>query len=64
MTNGQGGPGNATVVSELYIYRSAFQNKAPELAATSALLLLLATSVFIIGFFRIQRNINKGVFDE
>jgi len=64
MTNGQGGPGNATVVSELYIYRSAFQNKAPELAATAALLLLLATLIFIIAFFRIQRNINRGVFDE
>ena len=64
MTNGQGGPGNATVVSELYIYRSAFQNKSPELAATAALLLLLATLVFIIGFFRVQRNANRGVFNE
>jgi len=64
MTNGQGGPGNATVVSELYIYRSAFQNKSPELAATAALLLLLATLVFIIGFFKIQKNSNKGLFDE
>ena len=64
MTNGQGGPGNATVVSELYIYRSAFQNNSPELAATAALLLLLATLVFIIGFFRIQRNASKGVFDD
>jgi len=64
MTNGQGGPGKATVVSELYIYRSAFQNKSPELAATAALLLLLATLIFIIGFFRIQRNLNKGPFDE
>jgi ABC-type sugar transport system permease subunit len=64
MTNGQGGPGNATVVSELYIYRSAFQNNAPELAAAAALLLLLATLVFIIGFFRIQRNMSRGVFDD
>ncbi|CAB4336705.1 unannotated protein [freshwater metagenome] len=64
MTNGQGGPGNATVVSELYIYRSAFQNKSPELAATAALLLLLATLIFIIGFFKIQRNTNRGVFNE
>lgn len=64
MTNGQGGPGNATVVSELYIYRSAFQNKSPELAATAALLLLLATLIFIIGFFKVQRNANGGVFNE
>jgi ABC-type sugar transport system permease subunit len=52
------------VVSELYIYRSAFQNNSPELAATAALLLLLATLVFIIGFFRILRNMSKGVFDD
>jgi ABC-type sugar transport system permease subunit len=64
MTNGQGGPGNATVVSELYIYRSAFQNKSPELAATAALLLLLATLIFIIGFFKVQRNANRGLFNE
>ena len=64
MTNGQGGPGNATVVSELYIYRSAFQNKAPELAATAALLLLMATLIFIVGFFRIQSKANKGALDE
>ncbi len=64
MTNGQGGPGNATVVSELYIYRSAFQNKSPELAATAALLLLLATLVFIIGFLKIQKSSNSGNFNE
>jgi len=55
MTNGQGGPGNATVVSELYIYNTAFQSKAPELASAAALLLFAATLVLIIGFFRTQK---------
>lgn len=63
MTNGQGGPGDATMVSELYIYRSAFQNQAPELAAAAAVLLLISTLFFIIGFFRLQRKSASGIFD-
>ena len=35
MTNGQGGPGTSTVVTELYIYRTAFQDRAPELASAA-----------------------------
>lgn len=61
MTNGQGGPGDATVVSELYIFREAFANQAPELAAAAAVMLLIATSVLIVGFFQIQRRMSKGV---
>ena len=64
MTNGQGGPGDATMVSELYIYRSAFQNQAPELAAAAAVLLLISTLFFIIGFFKIQSRAQSGIFDE
>ncbi len=56
MSNGLGGPGNATMVTELYIYRSAFQNKAPELAAAASVLLFMATLIFIVVFFRIQRK--------
>lgn len=56
MSNGLGGPGNATMVTELYIYRSAFQNKAPELAAAASVLLFMATLLFIVVFFRIQRK--------
>ena len=29
MTNGQGGPGDATQVTELYIYQTAFQYQSP-----------------------------------
>ena len=32
MTNGQGGPGDATQVTELYIYQTAFQYQSPEIA--------------------------------
>jgi ABC-type sugar transport system permease subunit len=63
MTNGQGGPGTSTVVSELYIYRSAFADQAPELAAAAAVMLFAATLVLIVGFFRMQRP-GEGAFDE
>lgn len=56
MTNGQGGPGDSTMVTELYIYRMAFQNQAMELAAAAAVLLFLATLVFVLVFFRMQRK--------
>lgn len=61
MTNGQGGPGNSTVVSELYIYRMAFANKAPELASAASVLLFLATLILIVAFFRVQKR-RGGVF--
>jgi ABC-type sugar transport system permease subunit len=63
MTNGQGGPGTSTVVSELYIYRSAFADQAPELAAAAAVMLFVATLVLIVGFFRMQRP-GEGAFDD
>ena len=64
MSNGLGGPGNATMVSELYIYRSAFQDKAPELAATAAVFLFMATLLLMIAFFRIQRKSIAGTFNK
>jgi ABC-type sugar transport system permease subunit len=54
MTNGQGGPGDATMVTELYVYQTAFQYGAPELAAAASVLLFAATFVLILLFFRIQ----------
>ncbi len=64
MSNGLGGPGNATMVSELYIYRAAFQNKAPELAAAAAVFLFVATLILMIAFFRIQRRSIAGTFNK
>jgi len=56
MTNGQGGPGDATQVTELYIYQTAFQYQSPEVASAAAVMLFGATLVFIVFFFRIQRR--------
>ena len=56
MTNGQGGPGDATQVTELYIYQTAFQYQSPEVAAAAAVMLFGATLVFIVFFFGIQRR--------
>lgn len=56
MTNGQGGPGDATQVTELYIYQTAFKYQSPEVAAAAAVMLFGATLVFIAFFFRIQRR--------
>jgi ABC-type sugar transport system permease subunit len=63
MTNGQGGPGTSTVVTELYIYRTAFQDQAPELASAAAVLLFLSTLILIVGFFRVQRA-QGGTFGD
>ena len=56
MTNGQGGPGDATQVAELYIYQTAFQYQSPEIAAAAAVSLFAVTLVLIVTFFRIQRR--------
>jgi ABC-type sugar transport system permease subunit len=63
MTNGQGGPGDATIVSELYIYQTAFQYQAPEVAASAAVLLFGATLLLIVLFFRAQRRTGVGIDD-
>ena len=56
MTTGQGGPGDATQVTELYIYQTAFQYQSPEIAAAAAVTLFGVTLVLIATFFRIQRR--------
>ena len=61
MTNGQGGPGDATQVTELYIYQTAFQYQSPEIAAAAAATLFAVTLVFIVAFFRIQRRSGIGL---
>ena len=43
ISNGTGGPGDATQVTELYIYQTAFQYSAPDLAAAAAVILFGAT---------------------
>ena len=48
ISNGTGGPGDATQVTELYVYQTAFQYSAPDLAAAAAVILFGATLVFIV----------------
>jgi ABC-type sugar transport system permease subunit len=60
ISNGTGGPGDATQVTELYVYQTAFQYSAPDLAAAAAVILFGATLLFIVVFFRIQRR--AGLF--
>jgi ABC-type sugar transport system permease subunit len=57
ISQGTGGPGDATQVSELYIYQTAFQYSASDLAAAAAVVLFGATLVMIVAFFRIQRRL-------
>ena len=56
ISQGTGGPGDATQVTELYVYQSAFQYSAPDLAAAAAVILFGATLILIVAFFRIQRR--------
>ena len=61
MTNGQGGPGDATQVTELYIYQTAFQYQSPEIASAAAATLFVVTLGFIVAFFHIQRRSGIGI---
>lgn len=56
VSNGTGGPGDATQVAELYIYQTAFQFNARELASAAALILFAATFVLIVIYFRIAQG--------
>ncbi len=60
VSNGTGGPGDATQVAELYIFQTAFQFNAPQLAAAASLLLFAVTFVLILIFFRLQQRRSPG----
>ena len=64
MTNGQGGPGDSTVVTELYIYRTAFSDQSPELAAAASVMLFALTLVLVVAFFSLQRRSVRSTFGE
>jgi ABC-type sugar transport system permease subunit len=51
-TISRGGPGNATVVMELYIYNFAFRNQLPGIASAVAVILFAVTVILIIPLFR------------
>jgi ABC-type sugar transport system permease subunit len=56
VSNGTGGPGDATQVAELYIYQTAFQFNARELASAAALVLFAVTFILIVVYFRIAQR--------
>jgi ABC-type sugar transport system permease subunit len=53
-TISRGGPGNATVVMELYVYNFAFRNQLPGIASAVAVILFLVTLVLIIPIIRVR----------
>jgi ABC-type sugar transport system permease subunit len=51
-----GGPGNSTMVTELYIYLSGFRYNQPNLTSAVAVLLLLVTGIFIFLELRLREQ--------
>jgi len=56
----RGGPGNATMVMELYIYNFAFRNSLPGMASAVAVLLFLITLIFIVPLFTLRQRAEGG----
>lgn len=50
----RGGPGNATIVIEMYLYNFAFRNALPGIASAVAVILFLVTLGLIIPLFRLR----------
>ena len=56
-----GGPGNATMVTELYVYLMGFRYNQMNLAAVVSVLLLLVTGIFIFLELRLRERSDLGV---
>jgi ABC-type sugar transport system permease subunit len=56
ISSGRGGPGTATMVTELYVFNSLFRNSLPGVASAVAVMLFLASAVAIIALFRLRRR--------
>jgi ABC-type sugar transport system permease subunit len=56
-----GGPGNATMVTELYVYLMGFRYNQMNLAAAVSVLLLLVTGVFIFLELRLRERSDLGL---
>lgn len=50
----RGGPGNATIVIEMYLYNFAFRNALPGIASAVAVILFLVTLGLTIPLFRLR----------
>jgi ABC-type sugar transport system permease subunit len=53
---GRGGPGNSTMILELYIYNWAFDKRLPGMGAAVSVVLFLVTIVFMVLMFRLRRQ--------
>jgi ABC-type sugar transport system permease subunit len=53
---GKGGPGNATMILELYIYNWAFEKRLPGMGAAVSVVLFMVTIVFMVLMFRFRRQ--------
>jgi ABC-type sugar transport system permease subunit len=51
-----GGPGNSTMVTELYVYLQGFRYHQMNIAAATSVLLLLATGILIFVQFRLREG--------
>lgn len=51
-----GGPNNATMVTELYVYLAGFRYRQMNLAAATSVLLLVVTGIFIFVQFRLREH--------
>ena len=51
-----GGPGNSTMVTELYVYMQAFRYHQMNIAAATSVLILLATGILIFVQFRLREK--------
>ena len=58
MTNG--GPGNATMTADLYIYQNAFTVSQMNLAASAATLVLLAAVAVVVVAAMLGRLLRRG----
>jgi len=56
-----GGPGNSTMVTELYVYLMGFRYNQMNLAAAVSVLLLLVTGIFIFLELRLRERSDLGV---
>jgi len=51
-----GGPGNSTMVTELYVYQQAFRYNQMNIAAATSVLILLVTIILIFVQFRLREG--------
>ncbi len=57
-----GGPGNSTMVTELYVYLQAFRYHQMNIASAASVLILLVSGVLIFVQFRLRERAGEETF--